>query len=280
MNVYNPDNNNQFAKTHTLKQSSHNFSNPMRIWITGASRGIGRALAERALKAGALVAVSGRDRHALESIAPDSPRILTTVFDLRDDKAAQAATAEIDAKWDGLDCVVLNAGDCEYVNPCEREKWEGKENAYSRMMEVNFFGAVLCANAALPLLQKAGGRGLLAAVSSTATLCPLPRASAYGASKAALSYFVRGLEPHFPDVDFCVVSPGFVRTPLTARNDFPMPFLMDAPRAAEIIWRGLAARRKDIVFPKRLSWILRAISALPTPLRRQLWKRMTRQGGS
>lgn len=252
----------------------------MRIWITGASRGIGRALAERALKAGAFVAVSGRDKHALESISPDSSRILTTVFDLRDEKATREAAAEIDSTWNGLDCVVLNAGDCEYINPCEREKWEDNDNAYSRMMEVNFFGAVRCANVALPLLQKARGRGLLAAVSSTATLCPLPRASAYGASKAALSYFVRGLEPHFPEMDFCIVSPGFVRTPLTDKNDFPMPFLMDAPRAAEIIWRGLEARQKNIVFPKRLSWILHTISALPTPLRRQLWKRMAKQGES
>lgn len=250
-------------------------SSSPRVWITGASSGIGLALAQHALKNGARVAVSGRNRGALENINGGDGQTLVLPFDVRDGEAAQAAAESMREKWGGLDWAVLNAGDCEYVNPREQDEWGGAGgDAFSRMMEVNFLGAVRCAHAALPLLRQS--RGLLAAVSSTAALCPLPRAAAYGSSKAALSYFTRALEPHFPEVDFCVVSPGFVKTPLTDRNDFPMPFITSAEDAAAIIWRGIKARRNEVIFPRRLSWLLRAVTLLPSPLRRKLWANMTR----
>lgn len=246
---------------------------PVRLWITGASSGIGRALALHALRAGAKVALSARREDALKVVAEgNKDNTLILPFDIRQSGAAIDAAGKIDEQWGGLDWAVINAGDCQYINPRELSQWGGDDDAFSRMMEVNFLAAVRCARAAMPLLQKS--RGLLAAVSSTAAFCPLPRAAAYGASKAALSYFVRAMEPHFPEVDFCVISPGFVKTPLTDRNDFPMPFLTSPEDAAAVIWRGLRARRDAVIFPRRLSFILRLVAALPSFLRRKLWARM------
>ena len=133
-------------------------------------------------------------------------------------------------------------------------------------MEINFHAAVGCIEAALPLLRAPGSaRPHLVAVASQVTAAPLPRAEAYGASKAALQYFCDSLRIDLAadGIDVTVVNPGFVDTPLTRKNDFPMPFLMDADRAARLIVRGLVARPLRLDFPRRLKFLLGLSRWLP-----------------
>lgn len=244
-----------------------------RLWITGASSGIGHALARQALAAGAMVAVSGRRLPPLESLRPpDNPnRLVPLVFDISDKQATLDAAAKLADTWGGVDGVIANAGDCLYFNP---QDW--CDDVIRRMMDINFFGLCNTAAAALPLLSHARGRGLLAVVSSAATLAPLPRGCAYGASKAAAGYFVESLRGHYPHIDFSVIYPGFVRTPLTDKNDFPMPTLMEVDDAANIILRGLAKRHSCIRFPRRLMMALRVINLLPARWQQRLLTRLNK----
>lgn len=239
-----------------------------RIWLTGASSGIGAALAKAALDRGAQVAASGRRLRPLQDLRPpDAPhRLLPLVFDARDAAATAAAADTIRAEWGGADWIIANAGDCAYIDPPPR--WDA--DTLRAMMEINFFGVANTAAAGLPLLSDARGRGLFATVSSAATLAPLPRGGAYGASKCAAAYFVESLRGHYPQVDFSVITPGFVQTPLTDKNDFAMPMRMPAARAAQIILRGLQRRRGNIRFPRRLMAILHIINCLPPRLQQKL----------
>ena len=241
----------------------------VRVWLTGASSGIGAALTRQLLEEGARVAASGRNEERLRALAGNvadrEGRFLPVAFDARERQAAQAAAATINDAWGGLDWVILNAGDCEYLNP---QQWDAE--LIKRVMDINFFGFTHCCEAALPLLQRANGRGLVAATASAAAYCPLPRAAAYGASKAALAHFLRCLEGSFPQLDFSLIYPGFVKTPLTDRNDFQMPFLWEADAAAREMVSGLIKRRSEIAFPRRLVWLLKLMAALPSPLRRRL----------
>ena len=244
-----------------------------RIWITGASSGIGYAVAQAALAAGAQVAASGRRAEALDTLrpahAPDN--LLPLAFDVCDADATQAAAARIREHWGGLDWVIANAGDCLYLNPHD---WNS--DIIQRMMEVNFFAATHTAAAALPLLAQARGRGLFAATSSAAVVAPLPRGCAYGASKAALGYFIESLRGHYPAIDFSLIYPGFVQTPLTDKNDFPMPALMRPEDAARLILRGLQRRRARIYFPRRLIIALQLIALLPARTQQRILTRMAR----
>ncbi|MGL6250948.1 MAG: SDR family NAD(P)-dependent oxidoreductase, partial [Billgrantia desiderata] len=134
---------------------------------------------------------------------------------------------------------------------------------------------------ALPLLRQArqtGRRPQLAATSSAAAYLALPRAEAYGASKAALSHYLESLRLDLAHegIDVSVIHPGFVATPLTARNDFAMPMRISAEAAAQAIVTGLEKRRLDIHFPRRFTYGLRLLGLLPPPLRYRLGKRLVR----
>ena len=246
-----------------------------RVWLTGASSGIGHALAVELLAGGARVAVSGRRRQPLTALRDAAARtedVLVVPFDVCDGEAAVAAAAEIREEWGGVDWVVANAGDCLYLDP---QRWE--DAVVRRMMEVNFFGFCHTARAGLPLLSDSRGRGLLAATVSAAVLAPLPRGCAYGASKAAVAYFLESLRGHYPQVDFSLIFPGFVRTPLTDKNDFPMPTILPVGKAAKIIVRGLRRRQANIRFPRRLTVLLRLLSMLPAAWQQRLLVGMARR---
>lgn len=244
-----------------------------RIWITGASGGIGAALAQAALAAGAQVAASGRREDALAALAPagDSARLLPLAFDVCDAAAAREAAARIQTAWGGVDWIIANAGDCRYIQPPD---WD--ESAIRYMMEINYFSLLNTAAAGLPLLNNPAGRGLFAATASAVVLAPLPRGGAYGASKAAACYLLQSLRGHYPQIDFSIIYPGFVKTPLTDKNDFPMPTLISAEAAAQRILRGLIRRRPNIRFPRRLIIALQLLSLLPVRLQQPLLAKMAR----
>jgi len=248
-----------------------------RIWLTGATSGIGRALALRLLADGHRVALSARSETALDELAAGHDNALTLPLDVADRQAVRQAGEQLDATFGGLDLVILNAGTCEYL-----EARDFDVDLVERVFAPNFFGAVYGVEAALPLLRRArdeGGRPLLAATSSAAAYLPLPRAEAYGASKAALSHFLESLRLDLDaeGIDISIIHPGFVKTPLTDRNDFAMPMRVSVDQAARAILDGLDKRRLDINFPRRFTLLIRLMGILPPRLRHRLGLRMTRQ---
>jgi NAD(P)-dependent dehydrogenase (short-subunit alcohol dehydrogenase family) len=237
------------------------------IWVTGASSGLGRSLALHLADDGATVIASARNQQALDELAAQHCNIHPLAIDITDQAACAALPARMAEITPHLDQAILNAGACEYLDFPDPD-WE----AIRRVMEVNFFGTVNCVRVALPMLRQSHSKcGHLVVVASQVTAAPFPRAEAYGASKAALQYFCDSLRLDLAHekIDVSVVNPGFVDTPLTRRNDFAMPFLMDVEEAARRIARKLQARPRRYAFPLRLSLLLGISRILPG-----LWQKL------
>jgi NAD(P)-dependent dehydrogenase (short-subunit alcohol dehydrogenase family) len=248
-----------------------------RIWLTGATSGIGRALALRLLDQGHLVALSARNEPALRALCRGRANAIAVPLDITDRASVIAAGEHLADLLGHLDLAILNAGTCEYL-----EHGQLDTALVERVFAVNFFGSLHCIEAALPLLRRArelGKHPQLAATSSAAAYLALPRAEAYGASKAALSHFLESLRLDLAPqgISVSLIHPGFVDTPLTKRNDFPMPARISAEAAAKAIIGGLESRRLDIHFPRRFTIGLRLLGLLPPSLRFQLGKRLVRQ---
>ncbi|WP_095194181.1 SDR family oxidoreductase [Pseudomonas sp. Irchel 3A7] len=244
-----------------------------RIWLTGASSGIGAALADILLTQGHFLAVSARNVKALESLHRNYPQqVLLLPGDLTEPDVVQAMGQRIGQVWGHLDQVILNAGTCEYLDAGVFEA-----NMIERVMRANLFSAAYCVEAALPLLRKAQ-RPHLVAVCSSVTYLPLPRAEAYGASKAAMRYLFQSLRIDLvhEGIDVTLVSPGFVDTPLTQQNDFPMPMRWPVGKAAAYITTRLEKRPLEIAFPGSFIAALRALAILPQRLQLALGKCMVR----
>lgn len=247
-----------------------------RIWLTGATSGIGRELALRLLDQGHRVALSARHAADLEKMAGGRDNALLLPLDVADRDAVRRAGEGLAEAFGGLDRAILNAGTCEYLDADDFDV-----DLVERVFAPNFHGAIYCLEAALPLLRRAraeGGRPLIAATSSASAYLPLPRAEAYGASKAALSHFLESLRLDLsPEgIDVSIIHPGFVKTPLTERNDFPMPMRVSVQAAAEAILDGLDKRRLDIHFPRRFTLLVKLMGILPPGLRFRLGRRMVR----
>jgi len=236
-----------------------------RVLITGATSGIGFQLACDYAADGWQVTACGRDRNKLEQLRERAPDITLCEFDITDLAETRAALAGKSA-----DLVILCAGTCEYLNHgiVEAEK-------VHRVMSTNFSGPVNCLDALLPQLSP-GSR--VALVGSTASIVPLPRAEAYGASKAALAYFARSLAQDLTrqQIHISLVLPGFVDTPLTQRNDFAMPMMISVEQASHFIRRGLARGKREVVFPRLFSLILHLTSRLPQSWQRRLTQQIAR----
>lgn len=245
-----------------------------RCWLTGASSGIGAALAEQLLEQGHQVAVGGRHAERLAPLAQRFPeQVLLAVGDLDDPRQVEQIAARIRQAWGGLDVAILNAGTCEYLEPGRFDP-----ALIERVLRTNLLGTSHCLAAALPLLR-AGRRPHLVVVGSSVTWLALPRAGAYGASKAALRYLVESLRIDLcsEGIDVTLVSPGFVDTPLTRRNDFPMPQMWTAARAARFIVSRLPQRPLEISFPRAFILLLRLLGSLPARLRLAIGLRLARR---
>lgn len=228
------------------------------ILITGATSGIGKALAIKCADNGYSVIACGRNKEALDELSKYS-NISGCQFDVSDLEDTKRALANVK-----FDIAVLNAGTCEYV---DLEDFE--PDMFRRVFEPNFFGVVHCVNALLPRL-KDGDK--LVIVDSMARLLPFTRTQAYGSSKAALHYFTKSLEVdlHHKGVKVQAVSPGFVETPLTDKNDFEMPMKISADEAAEAMLKGIESNKQTVFFPRFFGFILRFMHILPTPLQKRL----------
>ncbi len=228
------------------------------IIITGASSGIGKATALNAAQAGWHVTACGRNLERLAALAEQSPNISTLAFDLADRAACQHNLGDLQA-----DVILLNAGTCEYV---DTDNWEPE--LFERVFDANFFSVVNCLDALLPQMQ-AGNQ--LVFVDSLARLLPFTRSQAYGASKAALFYLAKCMDVDLKDRGIVVktLSPGFVDTPLTGRNDFAMPMSITADQAAQEIMDRISRAGRTGYFPALFSACIRLLSSLPTAL--QVW---------
>jgi len=231
------------------------------IWIVGASSGIGESLAIRLMEAGNFVIVSARSEDKLAALAQRNPqRIVPLPIDISKDSDVTSISQGLQAITDSIDIVIVAAGVVEYENDLLLDA-----AMYRRVFDVNFFGMVNAIAIAKPFLEASPHKGYIVGLSSLSMMIGFPRAEAYGASKAAVDYFLHSLMIDLPQrkFDVSVVRPGFVKTPMTSVNDFPMPFLMTAEQAAGRILRGMEKRQRVIVFPKRFAVMLRLLSCLP-----------------
>ena len=252
---------------------------PQRIWLTGATSGIGEAVANQLLDEGHQVVLSARSADKLSTLYGERADAIALPLDISDRKAVMAAAQQIASTLGALDIVLLNAGTCEYLDTQHFDM-----ALVERVFNANLYGTLYCVEAALPLLRCARREGrpaLLAATSSASAYLPLPRAEAYGASKAAISYFLESLRLGLNQegIRVSLIHPGFVKTPLTDQNDFPMPMQISADKAATAMLNGLAKGKLDVHFPRRFTYLVKLLGILPPRLRHIIGLRMTRSQG-
>lgn len=232
-----------------------------RVWIVGASSGIGEATAAALLSRGARVALSARSRAALEAVAAkfDPTRSCVLPFDLTQEGAAASALEDIIAAWGGVDLVLFCAGTHRPVRA-----WELEPGTARGLFELNVLGVMDGVACVLPHFMQRGSGGI-GIMSSVAGYSGLPTALVYGATKAALINFAETLYFDLAPkgVSVYLINPGFVRTPLTDRNRFRMPALISADQAAREIVRGMEQGLFEIHFPRRFTRWLKLMRVLP-----------------
>ncbi len=231
-------------------------------WITGASSGIGRALAERLARAGILVAASARSGAELKAIAAETPGITPYPLDVTNAEETLDAGRRIAADLGPIDLAIFCAG---LWQPMGVEDFSSSLCAKS--MDVNFFGITNAIEAVLPdMLQR--NKGQIGLMSSVAGFRGLPKSAAYAPTKAAFINLGECLrhEVHYTGVKVSVINPGFVETPMTRANTFPMPFMIKAEDAANRIFWGLRRGDLDISFPWPMAAAMKLGRSVPASL--------------
>lgn len=229
-------------------------------WITGASSGLGREIALELAREGTTVAVSARREEDLKALAEETGgRASPFPLDVTDADAVAAAADRVETEHGEIDLAILSAG---VWKPFALDEW--KVENFSQSMDVNYMGVVHALAALVPRM-KARGRGHIAIIASIAGYVGLVRAETYGPTKAALINLAEALKTELEGtgVTLSVINPGFVDTPMTKSNKFPMPFLMKPEDAAKRAVGGLRTKRFEIVFPRRLAYLLKFVRLLP-----------------
>jgi short-subunit dehydrogenase len=241
--------------------------------ITGATSGIGEALTIALCQQDQIVIGIGRNQQQLDALTQQFPEHFI----------GYQADVALEQTWVSLvekikqqqlkmpDCLILNAGICEYI-----DQGAVSVDKVQRTFAVNFFANVMAAEHMMPLLS-ARENAQIAIVSSIASQLAMPRAEAYGASKAALDYFFDALMLNYPRVDYSLIHPGFVSTPLTAKNNFAMPGEISAVQAAAIIIKGLTKRKAYIRFPRWFGWLFGLMHRLPRSWQGYIGRKMLKQ---
>ena len=243
-------------------------------WITGASSGIGRALALHLADAGWRVVVTARRAEALDALSAERPQqLLPRAGDVTDLAAMRALVASVEADIGPIALAVLNAG---VYDLGERNCIEA--DLHWRTIETNLGGTLRCLDPLLTAMLPRR-RGQIAIVASLAGYGGIPGSVAYGSAKAAMITMAEALRLTHArhGINVQIVNPGFVKTAMTARNDYPMPFMMEPQQAARRIEAGLAQGGFEICFPRRLAWTMKAANLLPYPAWFALMARATRR---
>lgn len=231
-------------------------------WVTGASSGIGRALSIELARGGWTVAATARNARELETLQAQAAgfkgRIVSVPCDVADAAAMAGAAARVEIEAGAIALAIFNAG--VYL-PVDGDKLTVEP--FARSFAVNVMGTVHGLVPVIPrMLQR--GRGHIALVSSVTGYGGLPTSAAYGATKAALNNMAESLWFDLAPrgVMVTAINPGFVRTAATDKNEFPMPFIVPAETAARRIVRGLRRMAFEITFPRRFTFLLKAINRL------------------
>ncbi|WP_090317669.1 SDR family NAD(P)-dependent oxidoreductase [Duganella sp. CF517] len=233
------------------------------VWIVGASTGIGAATARLLLDKGAHVALSARRQQALDDLAAADaqaqPRTLAVALDVTSHASVVRARDEILASWPRIDLVLLVAGG---YNEMRADSFDLAQA--NQLIDLNLRGVFNCLAPVLPMLIRQGGGGI-GIVSSVAGYSGLPKALVYGPTKAALINLAESLyfDLHPKGIGVYLINPGFVDTPLTKGNDFPMPGLMQPADAARELVRGVERGAFHIHFPRKFTNTLRFARLLP-----------------
>ncbi len=240
------------------------------VWITGASQGLGRAVAIDHAASGWTVAASARSAEPLATLGAGTHAF---PLDVTDRAATAQVVAAIEAAHGPIDRAILNAGTHQ---PFDAATFD--PTVFDRLFQLNVGGVVNCLAALVPRMVERG-RGEIAIVASVAGYRGLPTAAAYGASKAALINMAEALHMDLKPkgVRVALVNPGFVRTPLTDQNDFAMPALMEPDAAAKRLRQGLDRGGFEVTFPRRFTYVLKLMSLLPSGLYLKLVARATKR---
>jgi len=230
-----------------------------RVWIIGASSGIGADTAKQLLEKGARVAVSARRREPLDSLCAGYGEAISLPLDILDHTGVKHACETLRTRWGGLDLILVVAGG--YV---EMRADDFDLSAANKLIDLNLRGVLNCLDAVLPLLL-AQCNGAIGIVSSVAGYSGLPRALIYGPTKAALINLCESLylDLRPKGIGVYLINPGFVDTPLTATNSFPMPALITPHEAASHIVADIERGAFHIHFPRRFTNWLRLARLLP-----------------
>jgi short-subunit dehydrogenase len=228
-----------------------------RVWLIGASSGIGEATARLLVQRGARVALTSRNRDALEALGGGQAHI--AVADVTDRASLAAAFDDVRARLGGIDVALVNAGTHRPVRA-----WELDAAAAEKLVQVNLVGTINATALLAPYFaERRAGR--LAITASVAGYGGLPTGLVYGATKAALINFAETLYLDLAPKGVAVhlINPGFVKTPLTDLNDFNMPALISADEAAREILAGIEHGAFEIHFPRRFTRVLKLLRLLP-----------------
>jgi NAD(P)-dependent dehydrogenase (short-subunit alcohol dehydrogenase family) len=235
-------------------------------WISGASSGIGRALALKLASEGYKVAVTARDHEKLAELQSEANGLAGSIIvldgDVTNPEDMEHVLASIEYEHGALALAVFNAG--VYL-PVHAE--ELRREDFEQSFAVNLQGVVNCLVPAVRHM-KHKGQGQIAIVSSVTGYGGLPTGAAYGATKAALINMAESLKFDLDKMGIRIqlINPGFVDTPATRKNEFPMPSLVPVDEAAAEIYAGLKSKNFEITFPKRFTYTLKALNLLPYSL--------------
>jgi short-subunit dehydrogenase len=244
-----------------------------KIWIIGASSGIGAALAHELAAQGATLALSARRENELNELnAKLGGKHLVMPFDVADFAGFEAATNNLKAKWAEIDSILFMAATYTPGNV-----FQLKHDKVKTVVDVNLMSAFYLAELVLPwLIEQQKGQLVLCA--SVAGYRGLPTGQPYGMTKAALINLAESIHCEMqikcPQIDIKIISPGFVRTPLTDKNDFKMPMIIEPEQAAKSIAAGLLRKNFEIHFPRKFTNIMKLLEILPYPLYFWLVKKM------
>ena len=230
------------------------------VWIIGASSGIGAALAQELSQRGAILAVSARSGEKLEALKNDlGPQHQAFTFDTADADATSRTAQEVQSAFRKIDRVIFLAA---AYTPMQLNALDLA--ATRQMIDINLMGAFNLLHAVLPILKQQTTRPQLALCGSVAGYVGLPGGQPYSATKAGIINLAETLHSeHSRDIDIKLISPGFVRTPLTDKNDFKMPMMIEPEQAAKAIAEGLLKKSFEIHFPRKFTLFLKLLQLLP-----------------
>ncbi len=236
-----------------------------RVFLTGASSGIGEALAVALAKKGAILGLLARRKDLLEKLKRDCERLggVARVYscDVTNEDAVQAAVDEFLHEFEHIDILIANAG----IGGNNKETRSLQPLAVKKVIDINLLGAVNSVHAVLPGMLKRG-RGHLVAISSLAGFRGLPRSAAYSASKAGMTAFFESvrLDVKHSGINVTIIQPGFIKTPLTSGREAKMPFLMELDDAVPLFIRAIEKKKRFAAFPWQLATIVRAGKFMPS----------------